>query len=251
MGLTVHIELSLPRAVPEHTAQLLVREAHRAATRLVRNRRLAGVGPVVPVQEQPFTARWMLIKLDAQTSTGVEVPPLAGWCFAVEPGEGCEALILGLSRYPATVTDAYGKLQRTRLARGWSFASACKTQYASLRGWPHFRKCHRAVVDLALLWQRAGVSVRISDEGGYWPARDTRALRRQLDNYNRIVAGLAGMMKDATDEDRDGAEAKSSVAPVQSPMFAHPDFERLEAEGAAQNSAMLRATRSALARSRE
>jgi hypothetical protein len=39
-------------------------------------------------------------------------------------------------------------------------------------------------------------------------------------------------MKDASDTD--------GGAPVQSPIFAHPQFERIEAEGAAVNAARLR-----------
>ena len=42
---------------------------------------------------------------------------------------------------------------------------------------------------------------------------------------NGIVAGLAGAFKDLADET--GGE------PVRSPIFAHPQFERLEAEGRA------------------
>ena len=40
---------------------------------------------------------------------------------------------------------------------------------------------------------------------------------------NGIVAGLAGALKDAAEDD--------GGPPVQSPIFAHPQFERLEAEG--------------------
>jgi hypothetical protein len=249
MGLTVHVELSLPqRQLSDSAVQALVHERHRAAAAFVRRRGLAGIGPVVPVQEQPFVARWVLIKLDAHTSTGVEVPPLAGWCFAVAAGEGCEPLILGLSRYPATVRDASGQVRRTRLARGWSFACACKTQYADLHGWRHFLKCHRAVVDLALAWERAGVSVSISDEGNYWPGRNTRSLRRQLDNHNRTVAGLAGALKDAADERLENASgADDARAPVQSSIFAHPQFEHLEAEGAGAHGEMLRAAQKVIA----
>ena len=48
-----------------------------------------------------------------------------------------------------------------------------------------------------------------------------------------IVAALAGAVKDATEGD--------GSAPVQSPIFAHPQFERLEAEGAANPAANLAA----------
>ena len=63
--------------------------------------------------------------------------------------------------------------------------------------------------------------VRIQDEGGYWPRRSVTMLRRKLDEANGIVAALGGALKDA------GGEAS-----VESPIFRHPQFERLEAEGA-------------------
>lgn len=233
MGLTIHTQLQLPRAMPDTAVQLMVRTVHAAATRLVRRRGLAAIGPVVPIADQPFAARWVLVKIDAHTSTGVEVPPLAGWCFAVAPGADCEPAIFGLGRYPASVTDAHARVRRTRMGRGWSFASSCKTQYAGMHGWKHFLKCHRAVVDLAGLWETAGVEVEITDEGGYWPARDLRALRRQLTTYDRIVAGFAGAMKDAAGDD--------PAHPVQATIFQHPQFERLEAEGVKHHEEKLRA----------
>lgn len=240
MGLTIHTELHIARTMPDPAARAFVAAAHLAATRLVQRRQLAGIGPAVPAEEMPMVARWLIIKLDAHTSMGVEIPPLAGWCFAVSPGRGCEPAIFGLCRYPATVTDAGGRVRRTKLARGWSFASACKTQYAALHGWPHFLKCHRAVIDLAQLWIPGGVDVVIEDEGDYWPGRNVGALRAKLATYNGIVAGLAGALKDATED--------SGGPPVQSPIFAHPEFEQLEAEGVAKLDEKLRAAREAVVR---
>ena len=83
------------------------------------------------------------------------------------------------------------------------------------------------MIDLALLWEPLGVAVEITDEGGYWPGRSVRTLRTQIDQMNGIVAGLAGALKDVSDD--------AGLAPVQSPIFAHPHFERLEAEGVARH----------------
>jgi hypothetical protein len=43
---------------------------------------------------------------------------------------------------------------------------------------------------------------------------------------NRAVAGMAGALRDF--------DGEKGAAGVQSPIFAHPQFEHLEAEGAAQ-----------------
>jgi hypothetical protein len=223
MGLSIHSTLRLARTIPDTSAQALVCAAHQAASRLVQERGLPGVRPVLPVEELPQVARWVLVKLDAHTTTGIAVPPLVGWGFSVTIGDGCEPAIFGLCRYPAHVRDPAGRLRRTRLGHGWSFAHACKTQYASLHGWDHFLRCHRAVIDLALLWATGGVAVTIEDEGLYWPGRDEWVLRIHLDSYNQAVAGLAGALKDAAD--------LAGGPPVEAPILAHPQFERLEAEG--------------------
>jgi hypothetical protein len=96
----------------------------------------------------------------------------------------------------------------------------CKTQYASLHGWGHFRRCHTAVIDLLVSIQGPGLTVEIHDEGDYWPGRNLAALRRNLDEINGAVAALAGALKDGEEK-------------VESPIFRHRNFERLEAEGEA------------------
>lgn len=103
------------------------------------------------------------------------------------------------------------------------FLACCKTQYASLHGWESFRRCHLAAVDLALAGQSLGLDVRIEDEGGYWPGRNEVALRAAVERLNRLVAGLAGALKDVED-------ASGRAPSVESPVFEHPAFERLEAE---------------------
>ena len=76
------------------------------------------------------------------------------------------------------------------------------------------------MIDLLAGARRLGLSVEIHDEGDYWPSRDLKALRQNLDEMNGVVAAAAGALKDAAGDDS-----------IQSPMFAHPHFERLEAEG--------------------
>ena len=113
--------------------------------------------------------------------------------------------------------------------RGWRLAGFCKTQYASLHGWEHFRHCHTAAVDLLAGLRALGLHVEMNDEGGYWPGRDETELHRNVNQMNGIVAAFAGALKDATDG--------NGSAPLQAPILAHPHFERIEAEGATRHAA--------------
>ncbi|HVS51669.1 MAG TPA: hypothetical protein VHD62_04885 [Opitutaceae bacterium] len=225
MGLTIHYTLRLRHTVSSAHAFALVQTAHRRATQLTRHRKLRGLTAIVPAAEESWAVEHRRVGPKRQDQWA-ELAPVAGWVFIVHVGRDCEPAMFGLCRYPATAHTRYGTA-RTGCGSGWLLKSFSKTQYASVHGWEHFLKCHRAVIDLALLWEKLGVEVTLSDEGDYWPGRNVRALRRELDEMNGVVAGLAGALKDAAD----GA-ARSSV---QSPIFAHPQFERLEAEGVTQH----------------
>lgn len=141
--------------------------------------------------------------------------------FTLDVGEDCETAIFGLCRHSQRVLHKR-RFRPTRLP-GWRLDLFSKTQYASLHGWEHFRRCHLAVIAALQIWRKLGARVKISDEGEYWPDRSERKLRHELDLMKGAIAGLAGALKDACDDD--------GGPPVQSPMFAHPHFERLEAEG--------------------
>jgi hypothetical protein len=110
---------------------------------------------------------------------------------------------------------------------GWQFSGHCKTQYASIHGWNHFRQCHTTVVNLLRSAVDLDIRVRIIDEGNWWPHRSESALRRALEKNNQLVAALGGVLKDQSSDDEPR---------VASPIFAHPDFERLEAGGIARQS---------------
>jgi hypothetical protein len=136
--------------------------------------------------------------------------------------------VFGLCLRPPTI-KAGRRTLRTGCA-GWGYSGFCKTQYASLQGEAHFLKCHRAVIDLLQIWKRLGVDVTITDEGDYWPGRNEAKLLAGVGQMNRLVAALCGALKDAGDE-------KGSS--VESPIFQHGQFELLEAEGLAQNRALI------------
>ena len=157
-----------------------------------------------------------------------EVRPLYGSGFTVEIGRDCEPLALGLFKYPRWVcSDETGGWDAlTEMGKDWQFRGHCKTQYASLHGWENFRRCHCGVIDILAALSSLYVKVEISDEGDYWPSRSRAALaglRREVEGMNRVIAAAAGAMMDAFGDD----------GGVEAPIFAHPQFERLEAEGVA------------------
>lgn len=235
MGLTLHYKLRAPAGATDSGIAALVAAMHAAATTLRRAGRIERVGRIAAAPEDlAWLGEWMPVPVPGETNCvrGVEVPALDGQVFSVTLGEGCEPLRIGLCRYPDRVPDHQTGRTRAVRRRGWRLAGFCKTQYASLHGWEHFRRCHTAAVDLLAGLRRLGLRVWIQDEGGYWPGCDEGQLRRGLKQMNGIVAAFAGALKDAADA--------TGGAPVQSPIFAHPHFERIEAEGAALNVATIK-----------
>ena len=148
-------------------------------------------------------------------------------------------MTMGLCRYPEKIWQT-GRVWRLRELEGWRLKLFCKTQYASLHGWEHFRRCHLAVLAALGVWLDLGVEVQISDEGEYWPRRSERALRENIGMMNAAIAGVAGAFQDLADDD--------GGLPVQSPIFAHPQFERLEAEGVSRHGKKIAAVTRALGR---
>jgi hypothetical protein len=148
--------------------------------------------------------------------------PLRGWLVNVWPGAGCESAKLGLCQYPRRILFR-GQSVPTGFKGGWQFQSFCKTQYAGEHGWETFLKCHLLVVSLLDFWRGLGVRVKVNDEGGYWETRSVKKLRAELGGYDRLVAAMGGMFKDACGEG-DGLS-------VESPIFDYKNFERLEHEG--------------------
>jgi hypothetical protein len=231
MGLTIHYALTFQ---PEHKdkaeAQIkdVVTQMRDLALKFKDEGRFDAVTAAgFDGRKKAMAVAWVIVPLpsddDIPTSTGIEVTPSAGKLFFVSVGQGCEPLLLGLCQYPAKVKGGRREFDTGR-GEGWSLQCFCKTQYASRQGWEHFARCHCAVVDYLAALEPLGVRAQIMDEGGYWPGRCLKTLRQKIDEMNGIVAATAGILKDLADE--------SGGQPVESPIFEHPQFERLEAEGA-------------------
>jgi hypothetical protein len=229
MGLTIQYRIRL--GPEQEEARVLeprefVARLHARALRLQQQGRVDGVGPIRHGPEvwqfAPYWARYWHPERGGWASKPVF--PLDGWLFWVEVGQGCESLRLGLCRYPPAKPNALRR-RRKPVEPVWRLEAFCKTQYASLHGWEHFRRCHLAVIRLLGICRRLGAKVTLSDEGGYWPRCSERQLRRNLGEMNALVASAAGALKDS-------ADARHAADRVEAPIFSHPQFERLEAEGA-------------------
>jgi hypothetical protein len=126
--------------------------------------------------------------------------------FRIHPAAGSESAEFGLARYPRQP--------------GWSWRAFCKTQYASApqHGGPaNFMRCHIGLIKLLDHAASLGLAVTVQDEGDYWKNRDVQALAREISQWNELIAGLGGAMKDALGSG------------VTGPIFNYPDFEHVEA----------------------
>ena len=106
------------------------------------------------------------------------------------------------------------------------WGSFCKTQYSNdprLGGIRNFLRAHLSVCSILEKAQALGFRVHVHDEGHFWDKRDVKALAEEVGEWDAMIAGFFGMIKDATP---DGLVADSSIA-------GRPDFERLEAKAQA------------------
>ena len=227
MGLTIHYRLAYTPicgwSFRATYARQAVEEAREIALKMKQQKAFDAVGPIRWDDE---CRRWnrefyeFPVPRRANSHYLVEPLPAVGSLFEIHPGRDCEPFWIGLCRYPKT-HSAYGQKFHVPHGPEWRLKGFSKTQYASLHGWEHFRRCHVAIVDFLDALRPLGFDVEISDEGGYWPHRNEGALREEVGMMNNVIAAAAGARKDAF-EDGGGVEA---------PIFAHPQFERLEAEG--------------------
>ena len=79
--------------------------------------------------------------------------------------------------------------------------------------------CHLSVIRMLDHAQELGILEHVSDEGDYWEKRDIEALAREVGQWNQMIAGLAGELKDLVGDQLVAAIAR------------YPDFEHLEAAG--------------------
>lgn len=125
----------------------------------------------------------------------------------------------------------YGRVDGRRLRtglKGWLWGSFCKTQYASnpdCGGVPNFIRCHLGLISLLDHAKDLGILKEVSEEGGFWEKRDVPGLISELGEWNAMIAGAYGAMKDAVEAA--GHDPRSLHAAIGN----FPNFEHLEAAG--------------------
>ena len=236
MGLTIHYSLR-SNARSLKTARELVARLRGRAMDLPFEQVddiLELSGPACDHQqcEREHPSRWLLIQagqfVDDPRYEGYSysVTPLRVIAFSTWPGKGCEEANFGLCRYPGSIEVDFPKFSRKRKVptgfHGWSWGSFCKTQYASnpeCGGLRNFLRCHLAVIAMLDQARSLGILEHVSDEGEFWEKRDVEALAREVGQWNQMIAGWAGQLKDLL-----GDEVLSAITEF-------PDFEHLEAKG--------------------
>jgi hypothetical protein len=227
MGLTIHYTLRADVGSPER-ARAVVERLRQAAfdvamTQVGEIAEVSGAGCDFRTADQDGRLRWLLVQARRLISIGETyhlVTPIHVLAFPAWPGEECEVANFGLARYPGTIETADGTLS-TGLG-GWSWASFCKTQYASnpdAGGVANFVRCHLAVIRLLDQAKAMGILESVKDEGGFWERRDVKALVETVGQWNQQIAGLVGQYKDAVG------------GVISAPITEYPNFEHLEAEG--------------------
>lgn len=219
MGLTIHYKLS----VTKYLSSAVVRELAERTALYARKIGCTEVGQAVRAASNNELAPLFVQVGKPEDGCFGHVAPKRGWLVEVWPGAGCESTLFGLCQYPRHVLSRAGKVS-TGYEDGWLLKGFCKTQYAGEHGWEHFLKCHRQIISLLDFWRDLGVTVEVSDEGGYWETRSEEKLRAALRRYDGLMAAVGGMLKDQPSESGKGLT-------VESPIFDYANFERLEHEG--------------------
>jgi hypothetical protein len=233
MGLTIHYSLHFSGR-DEADARQLVEKLRDHALRLP----FARVGELLDAsgaacdcdqEEHDGRHHWMLIQANRwieRDSHMYSVAPKRLIAFAASPGEGSEAANFGLCLYPDTVepsTKAETQRIATGMEPGWHWSSFCKTQYASNPAngdVSNFLRAHLSIVRLLDYAGELGILKEVTDEGGYWQNRDVKALAQTVGQWNAMVAGVVGSLKDL-------------IGPkdVRAEITNYPNYEHLEAEG--------------------
>ena len=226
MGLTIHYQLQSASRTPAKARQLVEQLRQKALDLPFKE-----VGEIVEVngdtadldklgQDDPN--RWLLIQAGqyvVRDGRHYRITPTQVIAFSTLPGDGSEEANFGLAVYPKTI-EIDGKKLRTNLG-SWSWSSFCKTQYASnpeVGGVENFLRSHLAVVKLLDAAAEIGVLKEVNDEGEYWEKRDIKALVAEVGDWNTMIAGWAGRLKDSFG---DGFVAE---------IAKFPNFEHLEAK---------------------
>lgn len=156
--------------------------------------------------------RWLLIQANEHVCEGESrhhyVMPEHVIAFSTQPGDGCEPANFGLCRYPAQITvpdeSRSGGTRRIKTnLPGWRWSSFCKTVYAGnpeCGGPINFLKCHIVVVQLLDQARAIGLTTDVSDESGYWEARNAYELSRRVGGVTPKLAAFLAHLHGESDK---------------------------------------------------
>lgn len=226
MGLTIHYQLQCAGQTPSSVRQLIEQLRQKAMDLPFQE-----VAEIVEVsgdsadcdkidREDPNA--WLLIQAGQYVEKAGRhhrVPPTHVIAFSTFPAEGSEPANFGLARYPSANPGRSAESD-------WSWSSFCKTQYASnpaRGGAENFLRAHLSIVKLLDSAAELGILKEVYDEGSFWEKRDIAALVAEVGDWNAMIAGWAGQLKDAF-----GDAIVSEIARF-------PNFEHLEAQAEKNN----------------
>ena len=169
MGVSIHYSLSAPAALKPAEALALVERMRAVALDMKRRRRVKSVSTIASDTAAALHEgrQFPTVRSDWNgRKYSPDVFPKRGAIFEVDVGNDCEPLSIGLFKYPARVTscETGNNECQTKMGWAWQFHGHCKTQYAGLHGWAHFRRCHVTIVDFLAALRPLGLAVKISDE---------------------------------------------------------------------------------------
>lgn len=167
----------------------------------------------------------MLRGKDLWRLPSTDLKPMYAVGFRTWPGPGCEEANFGLCFYPWQMQwDRWWYIPTK--AKGWSWGSFCKTQYASdpeCGGVANFLRCHMTLTAALDAAKELGFKVKVKDEGNYWKKRNPGKLAKEVGEWNEMIAGFFGAMQKAV---------KGTGLSIEAPITEYPNFEHLEAKGA-------------------
>lgn len=211
MGLTIHYTLSLP-VYPVKTIRAQINSLRQKCLDLPFEKvsdlkEFKGKDCDYTQYPPNSDKRWFLIMASHAKKAPTHVVG-----FDALVGAGCESLDLTFSK---------------ETGKGWTASGFCKTQYASnpeRGGVANFLKCHLLVIKTLDIAKKLGFAVEVLDEGGYWTDRDPKKLVENVGEWNTMLASLFGALTDAVGKNGDRVESE---------IAKYPNFEHLEAQGAA------------------
>jgi hypothetical protein len=158
-----------------------------------------------------YAASWVLVEIEDRMEEYVR------WRFQGSVEEA--KVLLASPEFKADLNRLIWGEEHTLSGETGTWGSFCKTQYANSEGGiSNFLRAHLSVCSILEKAGELGFKVDVSDEGGFWAKRDVKALVEEVGQWDQMIAGFFGVLKDTAP---DGMAVESAIS-------GRPDFEKLE-----------------------